>query len=105
GAVPFGNRIREPLIRLSLVSSVYLQGVLFFGWHRSSIKVLFGLSHCDTNSCSTALFLMSCRRSWFFRAVEVSQDVSVAKALVIMFYSVFAEMDSVKVEPYVFQNI
>ncbi|KYQ47480.1 hypothetical protein ALC60_13495, partial [Trachymyrmex zeteki] len=36
-------------------------------------------------------FLPDILPSWFFCAVEVSQGISVAKALVIMFYSVFVE--------------
>jgi len=59
------------------------------------------LWHCDTNSCSTAFFPMFCRRFCFLSAAEVSQDISVAKALVITFYSVFVE-DEYPCKSYIF---
>lgn len=66
GAVPFGNhRIRSLLFDYRS----YLQSIFngpFLRIASSSIKVLFGSSHCDTNSCLAAFFPMSCHRSCSF---------------------------------------
>ncbi|KYN29177.1 hypothetical protein ALC57_01299 [Trachymyrmex cornetzi] len=96
----FSHREREPYLSetiaflgFSFDYRSYLQSIsdspflVIASFFRKSPLWPFVLRHKQLFGC----FLPDVLPSWFFCTVEVSQDISVAKALVIMFYSVFVK--------------